>query len=346
MLKSPNGNCERSQIMTLPDGILVLIFQHLDTIAMVQCSKVCRRWYLISQDKILTKSFDLRGCPMLLPELWKVSRRKLQQSTSSVHIKGKLDRSKNMEKLSVSYLDDLFTRCQHITNLSMESFDLRDVPLKLFCGLPSLESLSLKESMLSMGWFDLLKEHKALLPRLKVLNLNSCTKISNNDLLAISYLKNLQTLNFCQCYRISARGIPTIVANLKSLKHLDFSSCPAINNVVLYHLSTLHLTHLSLRFCHLITDAGVVELLKESGRARRTLKYLDLFSCHEITDKSLEVISLNAVALRSLDVGACKKVSQKKLEGLRADLPDCTVKCQVVDNEQLTDIHHTQSNVI
>lgn len=330
MLKLHVNNVEEQKchILLLPDAILVLIFQHLDTISMVKCSKVCRRWYHISQDNVLTKSFDLRSCPMLLPQLWKVSHRKLRESTNSVHIKGKFDRSKNMEKLTCNYLYDLFTRCKSITNLSLECFDLREIPLELFPSL--LQNLSLSESMLSMGWFDLLKKQNTL-PNLKVLNLNLCSRICNNDLQALAYLKDLEKLILCQCYRISARGIPTIVENLRSLKHLEFSGCPGINNVVLYRLSSLRLTHLSLRFCHLITDAGITELLKEVGNARKTLKYLDLFSCHEITNRSLDIILLNATVLKVLDIGACKKVTLEKLEELKRDLPECIVKCQVVE---------------
>jgi len=321
---------EKCLIHNMPDMILVLIFQSLDTISLVSASKVCRRWYHISLDKSFTSTFDLTCYPMGIQQLWKVSRRKLTENTHSVHVRGKLNKNKLMEKLTLPYLADLFKRCAKITKLSFEHFDLREVPLSYFIqSQPScLVYLSLRESMLTMDFFNDLKEaHSTLLPKIKTLNLHSCSKISNRDLEAISYLRGLEKLVLCNCYRISARGIPTIVQNIKTLKYLDFSGCPAINDVALVKISMLALKELVLRFCHLVTDYGVSQLFKPNNAgAGKSLKKLDLYSCHALTDKSLvSIITVDASQLRELNIGACSKMTEEKKEAFKMAYPDCVL---------------------
>ena len=312
-----------SSMTTIPDVVLVLIFQNLDTLSLINASKVCRRWYNASHDKSLIVSVDLRTCLLGLQQLWKVSHRKLSKDTKSFHFRGKRGGNKVMEKLSLAYLQDLFNRCKDLEQLSVEQFDLREIPLEYLLQSPMLSSLSVRDSMLSMNWFSLLKEKNPLL-HLKELNLHSCSKISNNDLEAISYLTSLEKLVLCNCHRISARGIPTIARNLRNLKHLDFTGCPAVNDVVLFHVSNLSLQTLSLSFCHLVTDYGIGQLFKGTGSSQ-TLEKLNLLSCHEITDKALDEIILHSKKLKELNISGCCKFTSAKIDQLGENLPSCNI---------------------
>lgn len=319
---------EKAQILQLSDVVLVMIFQNLDTFSQVIASKVCRKWYHISQDKTLVHSFDLRTYPVTLQQLWKISHRKLSKSTTSIHLRGKVSsKTKVMEKLTHAYLKDLFKRCGETNNLSLEYFDMLHIPLDLLADnlSPNLMSLSLSGSMLPLQWFEGFKQ-RVIFPNLKVLNLHSCSKVSNIDLESISYIGRLEKLILCNCYRISARGIPSIAKNLKNLKYLDVSRCPAMNDVSLFHISNLPLTELRTQFCHLITDNGVGFLFKESSRTRTTLKRLNLYSCHELTNKCLEIIELEANNLLQLDIGGCAKISIQRVELFKETLLQCDVR--------------------
>ena len=327
---------EKSAILKLPDVVLVMIFQHLDSLSLVCASKVCRRWYNISQDNTLTSIFDLRMYPVTLPQLWKISRSKLTKSTTSVHVRGKLSKNKKMEHLTEPYLKDLFIkRCNGINNLSFEYFDLQNVPLNSIVEHVSkdLVSLSLSGSMLPLKWFEGFK-HDITFPHLKVLNLDTCSKVSNADLESISYVNSLEKLILCNCYRISARGIPSIAKNLINLKYLDFSGCPGINDVALFHLSNLSLNHLLVKFCHHITDYGVGLLFKDFSRIHKTLKKLDLYSCHELTNKFLDTLLGNgSMNLTQLDIGGCNKLSKEKIDLFRDEWSHCVVKNVNIDNK-------------
>merc|ERR1712080_169278 len=226
---------------------------------------------------------------------------------------------------TLCYLEMLKNKVPNIKVLTLENFDLRDIPLT---SLPSnLKILSLYQSMLSMGWFDSLK-YQNLLTNLNSLDLHCCSKIANNDLEALAYLENVTELNLSDCFRISARGIIGLTANLKHLKDVNFSGCPGVNNVVLHYLSNLPLKILKLRFCHLIDDHGIKQLfLLNVGK---TLQTLDIYSCHEITDHTLEMILINTSCLRKLDIGACNKVTHKKVEFLKHQLVNCHIHFEII----------------
>ena len=308
-------------IQQFPDHILLLVFGYLDTVSVVRSSRVCCAWYNVSRDASLGKTLDLRLLPLKLKQLRSVCQRKITPTTTAVHLRGATyANAATMDKLTICFLEMLRAKVPHMRELTLENFDLRDIPVT---ELPSnLRSLSLYKSMLTLGWFDPLKFQNFFV-KLKTLNLHSCSKISNSDLEALSYLHTLTDLNLANCFRISARGIPGLKKNLNRLTHVDFSGCPGVNNVVLYYFSSLPLQYLKLRFCHLITDQGVKNLFLQF--VGTTLRWLDLYSCHEVTDQTLDLIADSGKNLLHLDIGACGHLTEQRVDKLREELPDCVI---------------------
>ena len=312
-----------SALLLLPDDIILKILSFLDTYSLVLASKVCRKLHQVGEDVSLWRCLDARRMNLTLIHLWKLSYSKLNEKTKELHVRGRhCNTSGPIEHLPLAYLDNLNKRCPNLTGLSLEYFDLQDIPLEF---LPqNISHLSLAGSMLTMGWFDVLK-CRDLLISLKTLDLQYCTKVSNSDLESLCYLRNIETLLMTNCYRISARGIPGIMHNMKRLSVLDFSGCPGVNNVVLYYISRLtQLRILRIRYCHLITDNGIKSLFAFTVGA--TLRELDIYSCHEITDEGAIFIGQKAKELRKLDIGACK-VSESTVQHLRETLTRCNVLC-------------------
>ncbi|XP_065655526.1 F-box/LRR-repeat protein 12 [Hydra vulgaris] len=319
-----NENCLLLKLLS--DHMILFVFQHLDSFSLSNAARVCRRWYHLTQDKTLTKHFDSRMKPLGLKQLWNVLRKKLTISTSSVHLCGAKSPNK-IEMLSLAFLKDLQKQCPYITALSLELFDFHSINIE---ALPiNLHSLSLKGSILSLGWFDPLKSGRCF-TKLKYLNLTDCTKLCNNDLEAISYISSLEKLYLQNCYRISARGIPSITISMKFLTTIDLSKVPAVNNVVMHYLSQLQqLLELCLRFCHLITDDGIRKLFH--GSVGETLRMLDIFKCHELTNNTLDVIIKQSKSLRLLDIGGNNKYTDSKVREVCGLLCFCDVKWQAND---------------
>lgn len=318
---------QTSEIIQFPDNAMLIIFAQLDTSSLIEASKVCKKWFNLSKDSTLWTKLDLRGRKkaLSLKNLWKLSRARFTTALTELHLRGSVGPSKAvLDTITIPFLDSLKQRCPNLTSLTLENFDLRQQALGLSISMlpPQLLSLSLKDSMLSHGWFDSLKLNTFHMEKLGILDVSNCTIVSNTDLEAFSYLRNLHTLLLYNCYRISARGIPTIAANLRSLTTLDVSCCPGINDVALHYFgrNLQELRKLSLRFCHHVTDSGISSLIYGATE----LEYLDIFSCHEVTTQSLKNISQYSKSLKYLDVRSCK-VTKEDVATFATSLPSCNV---------------------
>ena len=320
-------SCENqtAAILKFPDNVMLIVFSHLDTSSLIKASKVCKKWYILTKDSSLWRKLDLRGRPKALSpkSLWKLSRARFTVALRELHLRGSVGPTRAiLDTITIPFLDDLKRRCPNLTAITLENYDLRQNALNISVLPAQLSYLSLKDSMLAHGWFESLKNNTFNMEKLKFLDLSNCTAISNTDLEAFSYLTNLRTLLLYNCYRISARGIPTIAANLHSMTHLDVACCPGINDVALHYFgrNLKQLRKLNLRFCHHITDSGIASLVYGA----RDLEHLDLFSCHEITNESLKNISQYSKKLRYLDVRSCK-VTTEEVMTLIDSMPHCNI---------------------
>ena len=314
---------QTSEILKFPDNVLLIVFSHLDTASLVRASKVCKKWYTLAKDVSLWRKLDIRSIPKPLSQksLWSLSRTRFTVALRELHLRGSVGPTRSiLDSITIPFLDNLKRRCPNLTELTLEYYDLRQIVVSV---LPArLSYLSLKDSMITHGWFESLKNNTFNMAKLKYLDLSNCTAVSNTDLEALSYLTNLQTLLLYNCYRISARGIPTIAANLHALAHLDVACCPGINDVALHYFgrNLKELRKLSLRYCHHVTDSGIASLVYGA----RNLEHLDLFSCHEVTNQSLENIAKYSKNLRYLDVRSCK-VTTEEIMKLSGELPRCNI---------------------
>ena len=314
---------QTAEILKFPDNVLLLVFSHLDTTSLIRASKVCKKWYALAKDGSLWRKLDIRSIPKPLSQksLWRLSRARFTVALRELHLRGSVGPTRAiLDSITLPFLDDLKRRCPNLTELTLENYDLRQIAISI---LPAqLSYLSLKDSMIAHGWFESLKNNTFNMEKLKYLDLSNCTAISNTDLEALSYLTNLQTLLLYNCYRISARGIPTIAANLNALTHLDVACCPGINDVALHYFgrNLKELKKLNLRFCHHITDSGIASLVYGA----KNLEHLDLFSCHEVTNGSLKNIAKYSKNLRYLDVRSCK-VTSEEVMALDSALPQCNI---------------------
>ena len=284
----------------LPPNILLTIFQFLDLKSLCKSSRVCHSWHNYANDASLWKVIDLRPYQISLRGMKKIVNRRVSECTKKLHIKGLVTATKKIENLSGPLLQEIKKRAVNLECLCLCNCYLKNVGLQLF---PTcINELSLAESLVPLGWFKPLKQ-KNLLPSLEHLCLESCTRISSEDILSICELKTLKTLILRGCYRIIDDDLRTISMNLQKLTQLDLCDCKKITDVSLHHIAR-HLKEiqsLCLSNCYLITSLGIA-VLKDGGLNK--LVFLDILGCsHETQLKALKLFADNQdITLRTCEL--------------------------------------------
>ncbi len=97
----------------------------------------------------------------------------------------------------------------------------------------------------------------------------------------ISGCKTIVSLDLSENRKITDRGL-TYIQDLPHLRELDLSSCDITNSGIDHILTLNDLQRLDLRFCHRLTDVGVIKL-----KNLVNLIQLDLRSLPKITNGSL-----------------------------------------------------------
>nr|XP_055049016.1 uncharacterized protein fbxl9 isoform X2 [Misgurnus anguillicaudatus] len=158
---------------------------------------------------------------------------------------------------------------------------------------------------------------------LKVLDLSACTELTSRTVQAVATkLNELQSLSVSQDWKITDKGLAELMA-LPRLRTLDLSECPHVRKGLSSQLPRAQLESLSLRNCTYIKDAVIYSLSRMLGS---NLKVLDLTSCVNITDLSVQAIANYLPSLLMLRLAWCKEISDWGLLGMVEPTKDCEAK--------------------
>jgi hypothetical protein len=180
----------------------------------------------------------------------------------------------------------------------------------------------------------------ATTPLLERLNLDGCSKVGNEALLAACFhcpllrelhcwtlplltdetlecfvsaaagrsaCSALETLDFGECTALTAPALAAFFGVTPRLKSLDLTSCRLSDDVLLNIARAPQLSHLSLSKCTGVTDAGIVALA--DGCA--LLVHLDLNSCADVTGDALQALNIGCTLLKKplVNLSGCSKIS-------------------------------------
>ncbi|KAK1397824.1 F-box protein At-B [Heracleum sosnowskyi] len=198
---------------------------------------------------------------------------------------------------------------------------------------------------------------------LQVLDLSGCRSVADACLLSVSSINTLNTLDLSgadvtdsglavlgkgnspiarlclrACKRVTDRGISLLLNGegqiSKTLSVLNIGGIRGISDEGIKTISTLALalSELSIRYCHNVTDASIIELASESRYVGggKLLKKLDLCHCIGLSADSLETLkSPNFRALKWLGVGSTHLTDKgdAALSELCSERP-CLTLCQ------------------
>lgn len=254
---------------------------------------VCRLWHKYANDSSLWRIIDLRPYTISLRNMKKIVNRRVSECTNELRIKGLVTATKKLENLSSPLLEAIKNKASRLQSLFLINCYLNNVGIQSLPGC--ITKLSLAESLVPLGWFELLKQ-KNVFPSLEQLDLTLCSRVSSVDISSISNLKTLKTLTLRGCYRIVDDDVRTISTNLKSLITLNLSECKKITDLSLHHIARhiKQIESLSIAHDYQITPLGM-SVLNDLAK----LVFLNCEGCSlETQHKAIEMFA-HKVELKS-----------------------------------------------
>lgn len=289
----------QTSVLHLPPNILLTIFGYLDMKSLCLSSRVCRMWYDYANDRSLWKILDLSPYKSNLRTIRKIINRRISKYCRELHIKGYLTQTKKLEILSTPLLEEIKIKALHLSTLTLSYCYLNNIDIASFPG--SINKLCLSHSLVRLGLFKTLKT-KNVFPVIEDLDLTCCTRISTADITSICHLHTLKILTLNGCYRITDNDVREIATKLKNIIFLDLSDCKRITDVSLQHIAQhmKDIEKLHLCNCHLISPSGLIYLKHGCSN----LEFLDLIGCSELT--CIEALELFAncskITLKTFDL--------------------------------------------
>lgn len=205
----------------------------------------------------------------------------------------------------------------HTLNLSRTN--LNDEALIVLAKLPQLQLKELHlvacRDLTDDGIRGLCEVQKSL----EVLDVSDCIQLTNSAVYNVAmHLINLRRLSLAQDRMVGDKGISKL-RNLEKLEVINLSALYDISsNGTVMSLCTptlTKLTSISLRGCHLVDDACIMELCKTLPWLER----LELASMMKLSDVAVHHISSHLVHLKHLTLPWCQRISDFGLLGLEPD---------------------------
>lgn len=312
MSTTTTQNMPKSQTCYLPQEVISYIFRFLEPIDIRSASLVCHLWAKASEDPLLWRNvvFVLFTKSEAFSDylLDSIKRRRVQHVsmrhtvTSSQVVQVCKRLAENLSTLSVQGC-----RCVNVT--------LIELVLKCCTGLTSINVGRCRQLDVSKKtlWFE---KYRGSFKSVTALDISCCKGLSDWTLSQIpEYLTKLETLSISGCKEVSLRTWTTLAVKLTSLRNLDISRSDISDDMILHfsQVSSLYLKSINLSACKLLTDNGVVSLVKN----QTGLLSLKL-SCLDITNTSVLAIGKYLAELKSLDLNSCRQVTDYALLSSRA----------------------------
>merc|ERR1712126_183966 len=155
------------------------------------------------------------------------------------------------------------------------------------------------------------------LKNIRLLDFSGCTGLSDKCITILAKnCQKIKTLTLASCVRLSDVGIMGIAKNLKCLDSLDIS-CTKLTDLAVEYIAEayLPLTALNLSCVTQITDMSCAIL----GEKMKMISTLSLQCCDKITDKSILSLA-HCKTLKYLDVRSCWQITRNMLKKLPDNL--------------------------
>lgn len=270
---------------SLPNDVIIKVFQWLDTYDLLTLATVCRRFEKLIWDPALWKIIALKGEVSGDKALNCILRRLVDQSN---------DKCSQVErvmlgdgcKLTDKGLQLIIRKCPNITHLQTQ-----------FCTSISNQSLV---------------EFVSKSTNLQHLDITGCSQISCINISTTDGSRKLllQYIDLTDCASLDDMGLRLIVKNCPLLIYFYLRRCVMLTDSSLKYISKfcIALKELSASDCLNVTDFGLYELAKLG----QTLRYLSVAKC-KVSDVGLKYLARRCYKLRYVNCRGCEGVSDESI---------------------------------
>ncbi|EOD49150.1 putative f-box domain protein [Neofusicoccum parvum UCRNP2] len=264
----------------MPQELRIEILSYLKPKEIVRSSSVSKHWYKMCFDGQLWGRLDVSGFYRDIPA---------DALVNIITSAGPF-----VEHLNISWCNNIDTRgirkviegCPNLKDLragEVRGWDDVDFMSELFkrntlerlilmnCDSVNDDSLAaLVEGVDSE--IDVLTGRAIVPPRkLKHLDLTRCRGLTDIGIKKLAYnLPELEGLQLSKCSTLTDNALQTILPTFPSLTHLDLEELDELTNATLQTLAAApcnaHLSHLSISYCELLGDAGMLPVLKSCNK--------------------------------------------------------------------------------
>ncbi|KAG5681138.1 hypothetical protein PVAND_010598 [Polypedilum vanderplanki] len=290
---------------SLPNDMIIKIFQWLDTCELLTVATVCRRFEKLIWNPILWKIIILKGEEISGDKALSCILRRLQNESDE-------EKCLNVERVMLSEgckitdkgLQMIVKACPNLTHLQAQfctTFSNQSL-IEFVSKCTNLQHLDItgcsQISCININPSSSEGSRKLLL---QYIDLTDCASLDDNGLrLIVKTCPLLIYFYLRRCMMLTDTSLKYISKFCIALKELSVSDCLNVTDFGLYELAKLGQTlrYLSVAKCK-VSDVG----LKYLARRCYKLRYLNCRGCEAISDDSIIVLARSCSRLRSLDIG-------------------------------------------
>lgn len=233
------------------------------------------------------------------------------------------------QDITDTFLEEISEGCTHlkrfelgswtpnISNAQLAAF-LQSCPALTHLLLPSRDDIGMLRDMSSLLTHlnipdcqpDVTFFRSESAQKLTYLSLVSSASVTDQLLVALGEnCKSLTSINLRSCTPFTAAGLQALLQGCPLIERLELSG-EVVTDEMLQIIAEhgQNLKEIILPYCPNITDAGVLPII-----VKFPLKVLDLTSCKEISDNTLQAVAEHLGALEQLKMGICQIFGQDKL---------------------------------
>ena len=283
----------------LPDNIVLSIMFYLDCASIFKLSKVCKRFYHLSQDEQVWTNVDMCTLPYMdVRNVKKFIDLKLSSKLHTIKMQssfGLKGRASLKPKIDNNILNALVEKCKNIVKIELLNCDLSffvstgDHPQCQLLLVDSIESVSLIYCNTLINWIS---GTSCMWPHLRHLSLLNSFKTSEFEIKGISnntqWRTTLESLDLTGCYRINDKCVKSLCQNEhSSIRCLVLSGTSVTDNCLSY-LPNLHrLEKLALANVKELTNNGLLMI----PNFLPSLKFLDISSLSKADSSTCEQVA-------------------------------------------------------